>query len=68
MQDFQAREKADREDPSVGEVVYVKSSNQRGTVVEIDSPHGRTRYKVLCDDGDTTIRHRGEIIRVPQQP
>lgn len=68
MQDYTAREQADREDPQVGEIVYVKSSNSRGTVVEIDSPHGKVRYKVLCDSGETTIRHRNEVIRVPQQP
>ena len=68
MQDLTARDKANQQDPVVGETVYVNATGLRGTVllVEKGKYSNSMVYTVLMENGDSTARLRREIVRVVQ--
>ncbi len=68
MRDLTERNKANKTDPVVNETVYVNATGLRGLVIHI-GPGEYTKstfYTILMENGETTVRLRREIIRVPQ--
>lgn len=68
MQDLIARDKANQEDPIVGETVYVNAYGCRGEVKRIEHKGGNTTYliEVHNEEKTKTRRLRREIVRVVQ--
>ena len=66
MQDLVKRNEANKQDPLIGETVYVDAHHQRGVVTDKVIKYGQTSYVIELEKGGTTQRLRMEFVRVRQ--